>query len=151
MPKYTFDCTCGLQFTRTLKIGNHQNHICPSCGGEAPRKLDRFDFKFGSTAGAAPGNTGVAKDDYPTADHIVGRDAEGRWDEIRARDQVKEKVREVGGSHALIRHSGEGYVEYEAGSPQLIEGRKQLAKKLEGAVTAPPKTLKQLMKEAEQS
>jgi len=127
MPKYTFECTCGLQFTRTLKLDNHKAHICPDCSQEAPRLLEGFGFAF-APGGTAPANSGVSKHDYPTADYAVGSDSEKRWAEHNARERVKNQVRKEGGTHALIRKNGKGYVEYEAGTPDLLKKRRALVR-----------------------
>ncbi len=131
MPKFSFECvSCQCQFTRTLKMGNHPTHPCPMCETPASRLFEGFGYEFAASPKAAPGNTGVAKDDYPTADHAVGKSATARWDEIRARDDVKNKVRSVGNTHALIRthgdEKGKSFVEYEAGGQALIEKRKKI-------------------------
>ena len=129
MPKYTFECqSCQVQFSRNLKMGEHQTHPCPACQTPAARLWmgQGFGFGFEVPPGAAPANTGVAKHDYPTADQAVGQSAEARWQEHHARDRIKDKVREVGGSRALIRRNGDGFVEYEAGTNNLIEKRKKL-------------------------
>jgi hypothetical protein len=133
MPKFTFECqSCQVQFHRNLKQGNHTDHPCPSCSGSAPRLYEGFGFGFNQAPTASPGNTGVTKDDYPTADRAVGVSADVRWQEIAARDKVKSQVRDVGGNRALIRRQGveEGkpFVEYEAGTKTLIDGRKELVK-----------------------
>lgn len=144
MPKYTFECTgCRTQFTRTLKMGDHENHPCPSCGTAAPRYWGGQGFGFGFAAGSgAPGNTGVNKDDYPTADQAVGRSAEGRWGEYDERAKVKDKVREVGGTHALIRRhvtedDGKPAVEYEAGGERVLKTRRKLVQEAKTAVRLP--------------
>lgn len=131
MPKYTFECsTCNTQFERTLKMGEHPTHPCPACQGPAPRVWmgQGFGFDFAASQKAPPANTGVTKHDYPTADQAVGSSADARWAEYNAREQVKGEVREVGGNRALIRKNGEGFVEYRAGSQNLIEARKKLVK-----------------------
>jgi putative FmdB family regulatory protein len=130
MPKYTFECVnCSTRFTKTLKTGVHPTHGCPECGEEAPRLFDGQSFGFDFAAGnGAPGNSGVSKQDYPTADQAVGRDAEGRWAEIDARNRVKDQVREHGGHRALIRRNGTGFVEYEAGGEPVLERRRQFVK-----------------------
>lgn len=87
-----------------------------------------FGFDFAGSPTAAPANTGVSKHDYPTADQAVGSSAEERWGEYVAREGIKGQVREAGGSRALIRRNGKGYVEYEAGTANLIEARKKLVK-----------------------
>lgn len=132
MPKYVFECpTCG-PFKRTLPMGGNAEYPCPSCHNSAPRFWpgQGFSHSFEVPPTAAPANTGVAKDDYPTADRAVGVSADARWAEHRARDSVKEKVREVGENRALIRkhgkENGKPYLEYEAGTKTLIEKRRKL-------------------------
>jgi putative FmdB family regulatory protein len=135
MPKYSFECKCGMQFTRTLKMGDHQSHSCPSCSEPAPRVFEGFGFNF-AQGGSAPANSGVAKHDYPTADLAVGKSADDRWAEIRARDSVKDKVRQVGGTPKLVRKNGPGneYVEYTPAQPKLIEHRKDVVHSVRKAV-----------------
>ncbi len=131
MPKFVFECAaCQMQFERTLKMGEHPDHPCPSCQAPAPRVWmgQGFGFDFSAQATGAPANTGVTKHDYPTADQAVGSSADARWREYKAREQVKGKVRQVGGDRALIRRNGEGYVEYEVGTKTLIDARKKLVK-----------------------
>lgn len=127
MPKYSFECPCGLRFSRSLKMGEHPTHICPSCDQEAPRVWEGFAFNF-AQGGSAPGNSGVAKHDYPTADQAVGSDAQKRWKEYRAREKVKTQVRKNSGRRPLIRKHGEGYIEYQAGDDKLVATRKKLVK-----------------------
>jgi len=73
-------------------------------------------FAF-AAGGSSPANSGVHDHDYPTADKIVGRSAVERWEEYRERDKVKRKVRELGGTEALLRVDGDGFVEYDAMTP----------------------------------
>jgi putative FmdB family regulatory protein len=128
MPSYTFECqSCNLRFSRTLKMDNHTTHQCPNCSDEAPRVLEGFAFQFEKTEGAAPGNSGVHDHDYPTADKAVGRSAEQRWAFNRARDKVKEEARKAGGTHALIRHTGPDYIDYEPMNPAGIDARREMA------------------------
>lgn len=138
MPKYSFECTCGLMFTRTLKMGDHQNHPCPNCKGDAPRVFEGFGFNFAESAAAAPGNSGVSKHDYPTADQAVGASADKRWAEYREREKVKQKVREAGGNRALVRENGRDYIEYRAGGPATIETRKKVSQELSEVMKRPP-------------
>ena len=131
MPKYTFECQeCSVRFTRTLKMGEHPTHPCPECKAKAPRVWNGqgFGFDFSVPATAAPGNTGVAKNDYPTADQAVGSSADKRWAEIDEREKVKAKVREKGGHRALRRQHGPGnqYIEYQAGGQPLVDERKKV-------------------------
>lgn len=136
MPKYTFECSeCSTRFTRNLKMGEHPTNTCPSCGEVAPRLFEGFGFDF--QEGKVSGNSGVSKQDYPTADQAVGRDAEKRWAELDGRGKVKDEVRRRAGSHALSRKQGvEGgkpYVEYSSTSDQLIDVRRKLVKEAKEA------------------
>jgi putative FmdB family regulatory protein len=131
MPKYQFECTCGARFDRNLKIGgDHKTHLCPSCSKQAPRKWAGQTFGAAFAEGKVPGNSGISKLDYPTADNIVGRSAEARWAVIHERNQVKDKVREAAGTHALMRRHlvSEGAVEYEAMPKSGLEMRKKLTR-----------------------
>lgn len=128
MPKYAFNCeSCDVEFTRTLKMDKHPSYECPTCGEEAPRVMGSFGFSFNSQ-GKPPGNTGVSKHDHPSADQAVGRDSEARWAEYDQRAKIKEKVREKGGTHALIRKTGKDFIDYTAGGDNLVPTRKRLAK-----------------------
>jgi len=84
-----------------------------------------FSHAFSAGNGAAA-NSGVHDHDYPTADKIVGRSAEERWSEYREREKVKKQVREQGGSGALLRSDGDGFVEYDAMSPGGKTARENL-------------------------
>jgi putative FmdB family regulatory protein len=129
MPQYTFDCRCGLQFTRTLKAENHESCVCPDCGEDAPRQLIGQSFGFGFSPGSTPGNSGVTKHDSPTADQVVGRSAEVRWREYEERETVKDKVREIGGTRALRRRTYRDAIEYEEGG-DAIERRKKIVNRI---------------------
>lgn len=134
MPKYTFECQigeCNLRFEKNLKMGEYPSFECPNCHDQAPRVMEGFGFDFKGPAGAPPGNTGVHKDDYPTADQAVGKDADKRWELNRERDAVKNTVRQQGGSPALTRRTAKdgSYVEYEAMSDVGRQARRASAKK----------------------
>lgn len=138
MPRYTFECPdCSARFTKSLKMGEHPTHPCPSCGTDALRFWEGEGFGFDFQEGAVPGNSGVTKQDYPTADQAVGRDAEKRWQELHDRDKVKKIVRSKGGHRALTRRHGiendKAYIEYEAGGEKLVEKRKKLVQVAESA------------------
>jgi RNA polymerase subunit RPABC4/transcription elongation factor Spt4 len=137
VPKFTFECVCGLNFNRNLKVGEHPTHECPACHEEAKRVWEGFGVKF-DPGTSAPANTGVSKLDYPTADQIVGSDADKRWETYQHREKVKKTVREKGGNRALIRKNGENYVEYTAGDQTLVKSRKTLTKELDTILKRPP-------------
>lgn len=129
MPVYVFECQeCSVRFERTLKMGDHPTHPCPSCKDEAPRVVDSsFGFSF-AKGGTAPANSGVHDHDYPTADKAVGRSADERWAVIGEREKVKAEARKQGETHALIRHTGKNYIDYEPMSDIGRSARRKLAK-----------------------
>ena len=129
MPSYTFECpVCDLRFTRVLKMAVHVSHVCPNCKDLAPLVVEGFAFQFGKSEGAAVGNSGVHDHDFPTADKAVGRSADERWALLNERDKVKKKARELGGTHALIRHTAPTHIDYEPMSPAGVSAHRELAK-----------------------
>lgn len=128
MPRYTFECTeCELRFERTLKLGEHPGHPCPNCQHQASQVMSGFGFSF--KAGNGPtANSGVHDLDYPSADKAVGRSADKRWDYVGRREKAKQEARDKGGTHALIRHSGHGFIDYEPMSDKGRVARRELAK-----------------------
>jgi putative FmdB family regulatory protein len=137
VPKFSFECSCGVNFTRTLKMGDHKTHECPQCKESAPRVFEGFGFAF-AQGGGAPANSGVTKHDYPTDDYVVGSSADKRWAEYREREKVKAEVRKVGGNRALIRKNGADFIEYQAGSDQTIAGRKKVRDEIVEVIKRPP-------------
>ena len=140
MPQYVFECqneSCNCRFDRVLKMGDHPTHPCPSCREPAPRCLLGEGFAFGFKVGQEQqGNSGVHKEDYPTADHAVGRSATSRWSSYNDRKKVKEEVRQQGENHGLIRRDGDGFVEYEAMSKNSLAARKAVGLKTFAAIRA---------------
>ncbi len=133
MPQYSYLCAkCALQFDRTLSMGEHPTYPCPSCEEPACRQFEgqSFGHAFADTPGKPLANTGVHKDDYPTADRVVGKSALRRWDHFHARAEVKSKAREEGGTHALARLDNPqgGFTEYTPMSPSGLAARKVVAK-----------------------
>lgn len=128
MPKYSFECEpCNVKFDRNLKVGEHLSHECPSCSEQAPLIVTDFGFSFAAGTGAQS-NSGVHGHDYPTADQAVGRSAAKRWDHIREREKVKKAARDQGGTHALIRHTGGDFIDYEPMSDAGRDARRKLVK-----------------------
>ena len=128
MPRYAFECEdCELRFERVLKLGEHPTHACPNCQHEADQVMSGFGFAF--KAGSGPtANSGVHDLDYPTADKAVGRSADRRWEYVNRREAAKKQARDQGGTHALIRHSGKGFIDYEPMSDRGRVARRHLAK-----------------------
>jgi len=134
MPKYVFQCEkdgCDVRFERVLPLDNHKTHACPGCGNDAPRYIEGegFAFAFTGHATGSTANTGVHKEDYPTADHVVGKSADARWGEYAARNKVKDAARSQGGAYPLIRHTSKGHIDYEPMSDGGRVARRNLAKK----------------------
>ncbi len=134
MPKYVFQCQkegCNVRFERMLRLDNHKSHPCPICEEAAPRHLEGegFGFAFSGSATGSTANTGVHKEDYPTADHAVGKSADDRWGEYSARSKIKEEARKQGGLYPLIRHTTAGHIDYEPMSDGGRIARRNLAKK----------------------
>lgn len=128
MPKYEFECEpCSVRFERNLKMGDHTTAECPSCHDPAPLVVGSFGFAFEAGKGAKA-NSGVHDHDYPTADKAVGRSATERWKVVRAREAVKAEARKQGGTHALIRHTGNGHIDYEPMSDAGREARRKLTR-----------------------
>jgi len=140
MPKYVFECPeCVVRFERVLKMDAHSSYECPSCHDPAPRVLDGValgTFSFAKPDGAAPANTGVHDNDYPTADKAVGRSATDRWAQYDEREKVKNEARKQGQTHALIRSTGKDYVEYEPMSDGGLSAHRKLTKAALAAVRA---------------
>lgn len=125
--KYVFHCSCGLIFSRSMPVGNYKSLKCPSCSNPAPRKLDEaFAFSF-KEEGA--GNTGVHKEDYPTADHAVGRDADRKWALLHERQKLKQQARAMGQTQALMRTTTDRYIDYTPMSDAGIKARRRLVDK----------------------
>lgn len=137
MPKYVFECVyCEVRFERSLKMGEHTDHPCPSCSERAPLVLEGFAFQF-AAGGGSPGNSGVHDHDYPTADKIVGRDADVRKEVMAARDDAKKDLRVRAGHNGLQRINGEdGSIEYHTMNKPTIDARRKLADQAIQAVRA---------------
>lgn len=131
MPKYTFACPdCELLFDRTLKLASHSEHPCPLCKRLAPRQWSEQNFaaSFAVPANKPTGNTGVHDLDNPTADKAVGRSAFSRWESYEGRKEVKEKARQEGGTHALIRHDDGQHTDYEPMTALGLDAHRKLAR-----------------------
>lgn len=111
-------------------MGEHPEHKCPSCQEPAPRVFDGegLSFAFRTESGTAAANSGVHKDDYPTADQAVGRSASDRWETLSRRDQVKKEARKLGGTHALTRTGTDDYIDYAPMSETGRDARRTLAR-----------------------
>lgn len=153
MPKYSFECShCQVHFTRSLAMGEHPTHPCPSCKTPAPRLWmgQGFGFDFTGPQTGSTANTGVSKIDNPTADQAVGASAATRWAEYAARDKVKEEVRAQSGQKALVRQDGTNFIDYHSGNEKLIEARKKAGKTIDAAIDQGVKSVNKEFEKAEQ-
>lgn len=81
-----------------------KEHPCETCGGMCQRVPSATNFQFKGIAEGDPtrrGNSGVHDLDYPSLDKAIGRSANRKWKEFRARKQERDKVRRESGSNAL--------------------------------------------------
>ncbi len=129
MPQYSFYCSsCNLQFKRRMAVSADPAHKCPSCAKQATHQLEGFGFGFSASPGTAKANSGVSKDDYPTADNIVGRSAEARWNILHERNRAKGQIRDQG--LALSRRdfvdNGQAVSEYHVLGKSQFAARKAL-------------------------
>lgn len=94
MAVFDYSCGCGAEFEKFHRNDPPEKVKCPSCGSEAKRLFSEFGFSFGD--GKIPGNSGV---DYLDSeiDHLVGRDAERRWESVKDRASYKRRVRRESG------------------------------------------------------
>ena len=108
-------------------------YICPECNlawnWRAPVISDSNDFQSCKRCGAntprqgLPSHLGIQRTgtSSATTDHIVGQDAEVRWDQFQERKEERDLVRKETGSVAL----SEGQDGYVPASPDLISLRKK--------------------------
>ena len=153
MPKYKFECPhCEVHFSRTLKMDEHPSHPCPSCKIPAPRLWmgQSFGFDFTGSQTGSPANTGVSKQDNPTADQLVGRSADERWQHIGEREKVKEQVRATSGQRALNRRDGGGGIDYTSGNDTLLAERKAAGQALDTAIQGGAKSVNKEFEKAAQ-
>lgn len=93
MPVYEFLCRkCGLRFEKMLPMSTDKSHAC-ECGAEAEKIPSAFGFSFAHKPvnGPVPQNTGVHGIDY-NYDQVIGRDAAEKWQQIEARNKVKDQA-----------------------------------------------------------
>lgn len=94
MALYSYQCKCGLRFTKSARMADYRKPAkCPECGKDAPRHIpDDIDgvFQFEST-GPVPQNTGV-QDIDAIADRAIGQSAKQGWDVIKKRVREKRQL-----------------------------------------------------------
>ena len=96
MPIYSFQCTCGYRFDKTVprmaSTAEMPTTPCERCGKDADRRPTSCSFAFAHTpTGPVPQNTGVSGIDH-NVDVTIGRDAEAKWKTIEARNAEKDRA-----------------------------------------------------------
>jgi putative FmdB family regulatory protein len=119
MPTYQFYCEqCNLKFEKFMKMADATWHTkCDKCGGESDRVI---------TAPMIKKNTDMA-----AVDRIIGAESEKRHEDIKAKKQIKDKIRKESGNHAVETvfkkdESGKINYEYKTVSKERLEERKKL-------------------------
>lgn len=94
MPKYRFQCTCGVSFEKNVPMTMATKPSpCPACSKPASREIPKgmnatWDVKV---TGPVPQNTGIhGLDTNP--DRVIGQDSTQRWGVIRERVQDKKDI-----------------------------------------------------------
>lgn len=94
MPRYEFQCDCGLRFEAVKPASQHsQPTKCIACGEMASRAMpDAVSGVFNQTVtGPGPQNTGVHSLDVHI-DRVIGQHAKQGWEAEDARQQEKRRV-----------------------------------------------------------
>jgi putative FmdB family regulatory protein len=114
MPRYTYQCECGLQFEATAPMKDHSKpKPCPECKAEAQRLLpEDVDGVFKhEVTGPVPQNTGISQLDA-NIDRAIGTSAAQGREVIEQRNRDKEATMRATGAkrHHLARvPDNEGY------------------------------------------
>lgn len=94
MPKFRYQCPCGLQFDVFAKAGpEKKSTFCPSCNQESKRMLPNVitGVFIKTVTGPVPQNTGIASLDADP-DRIIGQAAKQGWQVIEQRMQDKIQI-----------------------------------------------------------
>ena len=94
MPKYRYQCNCGVQFEARNSVSKHADpKPCPQCGELAARMMpSKVEGHFNQQAtGPGPQNTGVH--DFDThVDRVIGQSAEQGRKFMEERSKLKRKL-----------------------------------------------------------
>lgn len=110
MPTYEYYCEAceaifeELHLSREDRDRYSKGYPCKSCGRQAVRVPSASNFTFKGVSEGDPtrrGNSGVHDLDYPSLDKAVGRSANRKWKEYRARKAANDSVRREAGATAL--------------------------------------------------
>ncbi len=91
MPRYRYQCPCGVQFEATNKAANHSDpKPCPECSVDAARMMPKaVEGHFNKTVdGPGPQNTGIHDLDTHI-DRVIGQSARQGMEAIEARQKAK--------------------------------------------------------------
>ncbi len=91
MPKYRYQCNCGVQFEATNSVSKHSDpKPCPECSEKAPRMMPRaVEGHFNKEVdGPGPQNTGIHDLDTHI-DRVVGQSAAQGMAVIEDRQKAK--------------------------------------------------------------
>ena len=94
MPRYDYQCVCGLMFESYASMANSmENQDCPDCGTSAERVVpEKVEGSFvQDVSGPVPQNTGVSQIDA-VADRAIGKAAQQGWEVADRRVQDKRQV-----------------------------------------------------------
>lgn len=132
MPSYEYFCEpCDASFEELLISTDDvrrysREHPCPACGRPCQRIPSAANFSFKGQAFGDPtnktGSSGVHDLDYPSLDKAVGRSANRKWKEYRARKGARDAARRELGTNA-VSESREGQVV--AADPKVLDAREK--------------------------
>lgn len=94
MPRYSYQCSCGIQFEAMNSVAKHQDpKPCPSCGQDAPRLMPTGVNSVWKkeVTGPTPQNTGVHDLDTHI-DRVIGQSAAQGWNVAERRVSLKRQV-----------------------------------------------------------
>ncbi len=94
MPTFVFQCKCGLQFEKSVRMSRRDKPVNCKCGEVAPRLMPEGVagvFVQKAKGGPVPQNTGISSYDVHV-DRVIGVSAEDGWGFQEKRDAVKREV-----------------------------------------------------------
>lgn len=93
MPKYRYQCECGVQFEALNSVSKHMEpQKCPECGEQAPRMMPKgVEGHFNKeVTGPGPQNTGIHDLDTHI-DRVIGQSAHQGMEVIEKRQAAKRR------------------------------------------------------------
>jgi len=116
MPQYSYICKkCSLEFTRIRPVKDcNDTFPCPECNEPTPRQF-------------VAAISSIWKTDLPTFQNIdmtVGKQAEERWNQIYARQEIKNKIRKENENPRLAKTLDNEY--FSVNNSKYIDKRKHV-------------------------